>query len=119
MESDDRENGIKATSMLKSLMLTPEMVSALEQERSTLDIKPADQAEGIFNDHLAAAALTICKIAIHDEDNKRRLDAAKYVVDRQLGKAVQKVTGLSRDDPLVNFLNEVEAAANAQQQAAE
>jgi hypothetical protein len=116
MANDD---GIKATSMLSSLMLTPEQVSALEQERSALDKAPADQAEEIFNDHLAAAALTICKIAIHDEDNKRRLDAAKYVVDRQLGRAVQKIAGLGREDPLVKFLSEVEAAANDAEQASQ
>jgi hypothetical protein len=98
---------------LQHLQITDELVDALSEERSALGTSAEAQAGKIFSDHLPAAAYAICKVAVHSDNPQLRLRAAQYIVDRQLGKAVQSVRAIADNDPLMKFLSGVEDAANA------
>ena len=61
-------------------------------------------AELLFIDNVALAAQSLCHIAVHSENERIRLDASKYIVERVLGKL-----GESKDvatDPLQELINE-------------
>jgi hypothetical protein len=101
------------SNLFKNLEITDELVDALTEERTVMGQSSEEQAIVIFERHLPAAAMAICKVAIHDSNPALRLKAAQYVVDRQLGKAIQSLRQVNENDPLVKFLSGVEAAANA------
>jgi len=65
----------------------PEAVlKAAVEERELMSLTNEEQGERIFKEHLPNAAVAICHIATHSENERLRLDAAKYVVERNLGK---------------------------------
>ena len=88
--------------------VTEEQVAALVMER---EFKPAESEEElatrIFREGLPVAAQAIAHLARHSKSEKMRFDAARYVVDRNLGRIVDP-TGLKRgEDPLKEFLGMV------------
>jgi uncharacterized membrane protein YheB (UPF0754 family) len=61
-------------------------------------------AEMIFNDNVALAAQSLVHAAVHSDNERIRLDASKYIVERVLGRL-----GESKDvaaDPLQELFNE-------------
>jgi len=64
-----------------------EALEGITMERS---VRPSEteqtMAERVFLENLPVAALSIVNLAIHSPSEKIRLDAAKYVVERNLGK---------------------------------
>jgi hypothetical protein len=65
-------------------------------------------SERIFSENAIPAALSIAHMAIHSGNERIRLEAAKYVVDRNLGRIGDadplKAAG---NDPILKFLKSV------------
>lgn len=81
----------------------------LESLAQELDLHDGDQkvtAEAIFKENLALAAQSISHIALYSLNDKTRLDAAKYVVERNLGR-IQDSDPSSESDVWNNLLREV------------
>lgn len=68
--------------------LPEEAVAALNQEQQIMDRveTPAQSARRLFQENSPAAALSIIHIAMYGSNERLRLDAAKYVTDRVLGR---------------------------------
>jgi hypothetical protein len=63
-----------------------------------------EAATRVFQDHLVLATQSICHMALYGENERLRLDAAKYVVDRNLGR-IGEANPLTRGkDPLEELL---------------
>jgi len=65
---------------------------------------PKKTAELIFNDNVALAAQSLVHSAIHSDNEKIRLDASRYIIERVLGRL-----GDNKDttvDPLQELMNE-------------
>lgn len=58
------------------------------------------------------AAQSIVQIALYSHDERRRLDAAKYIVDRQLGR-IGEERNSSLQNPLEDLLAEVVQTAES------
>jgi hypothetical protein len=73
----------------------------------TIDVYQGDtvkHAEMILHDNVALAALMIVHTIKHSPDEKKRLEASKYLIERVIGKAGEgKNAG---DDVLQSLLNE-------------
>lgn len=85
--------------------VTEEEVSALAEERDVMGSDLEAQAEKILQDNLPAIVLSVVKLARSAESETVRLNAGKYVIDRNLGR----VTDPDKDssNPLEAFLGEV------------
>jgi hypothetical protein len=66
---------------------------------------PEQMAERIFRENLIGAASAIVHTAIHATNDRTRLDAAKYVVERNLGKIGDTQEGV--EDPLMQLIKEM------------
>lgn len=66
-------------------------------------------AERLFREHLPQAVLTIAKIASGAQSERARLDAAKYIVERNLGR-IQDANTINEDDPLYSLAKQLQAA---------
>ena len=70
------------------------------------------EAERLFRENLPVAAAVICELAVHAEKETTRLNAAKYVVERVLGRVGDPRVS-TEDNPydfLSNLLREPTAA---------
>jgi hypothetical protein len=63
-----------------------EALRSLVEERSVLGEDPEDTARRIFKENLPLAATSIVHIATQSDNEKTRLTAAQYIVDRNFGK---------------------------------
>lgn len=73
--------------------VTDEEVQALREEREVFSLDETQQAEKIFKENLPAVAHSVVKLARTAQSEAVRLNAAKYVVDRNLGKIVEPDLG--------------------------
>lgn len=64
-------------------------------------------AERLFREGLPLATLSIIRLSQSAQSDRTRLDAAKYVVERNLGRIQDLNTGV--EDPLMDLLNELNA----------
>jgi hypothetical protein len=72
-------------------------------------------AERIFREHATVAAKAICHMAVHCSNDRLRLDAAKYVVDRNLGRIGDTdPLRAAGNDPFMQFLKAVTQEATAE-----
>jgi hypothetical protein len=76
-----------------------EALHSLADETRILDgDDPTMSARRIFRENAAIAATTICHIAKYCPSDRTRFEAAKYVVERNLGRIGEETT--VEDDPL-------------------
>ena len=89
-------------------------LEALRAERSVMDGEAGYEAQArrLFRENAPMAVQGIVKIAQYGTSDRVRLDAQKYIVDRVLGKVGDDAYGDAKD-PLTQFLEGVEAHANA------
>lgn len=77
-------------------------VAALAMERTFHNETPAVMARRLFQENAANAAAAICHIAVHGTNERIRLDAAKYVVERVLGRVGDDIFEVNPVDELIS-----------------
>lgn len=76
------------------------------------DVNEADTAERIFREHLPVAAQSICHLAMNSSNEKTRLQASQYVVERNLGRIIDaKPLTRAKNDPFDQLLEDINNAA--------
>jgi len=80
---------------------------SLEIEKSVHHDEDAkDIADRIYDENVVASALAISHLAIHSPNEKIRMDAAKYVTERVMGRiGDEKAT--EGDNPLEKLLADI------------
>jgi hypothetical protein len=66
--------------------VTEEEIEILMAEKQMLGGSTVDMGRRHFEENLPQAVLAIVKVARHSENDKLRFEAAKYIVERVLGK---------------------------------
>ena len=82
--------------------ITEEDLALLREESDILD--GGDHvvtAERLFKENLPQAVLNIVKLASHAQSDRVRLDASKYIVERNMGR-LQDINTVNKD-PLEEF----------------
>lgn len=92
--------------------LPDDAVAALNQERVFTQETPAEMARRIFKESAPNAAASIVHVALYGSNERLRLDASKYVVDRVLGRVGEDVN-IGVDSPLDAMIKQMELAAEA------
>lgn len=107
------EHGAHSAPGAPDTWVPDEAIAGLVMERRVLgDESQESQARRIFSETAAAAAASICHMAVHGTNERLRLDAAKYVVERVLGKAGDDPFVKNPVDELINSVTKyVEDAA--------
>jgi hypothetical protein len=67
---------------------------------------PESQATTTFRESLPVAAASICHLALHSANERIRLDASKYVVERNLGRIGENNLPGAKD-PVDDLIKEV------------
>lgn len=75
-------------------------------ERALLNTSYEEQTRRHLDQAAPAAAMSIINIALYSHDERRKLDASKYVVDRLLGK-IGEEKDHGKGTPLESLLGEV------------
>lgn len=88
-------------------------LNALTAERLLDDGDDVSAAERIFKENAVPAALSIAHLAVHSPNERIRLAAAQYVVDRNLGR-IGDTDPLKQaeKDPLFQFIKSVSVQSN-------
>jgi len=88
-------------------------LAGLTAERALDDGDDLAASERIFAENAVPAALSLVHLAVHSSNERIRLEASKYVVDRNLGRIgdTDPLKALG-NDPLVKFLRGVTVEAN-------
>lgn len=85
-----------------------EAIEALNMEKQVQPSETNEEmAERIFEENLPVAAQAICHLARNSGSEKMRFDAAKYVVERNLGRVVDPSGLRKEDDPLMKMMKDV------------
>lgn len=76
-----------------------EAIAALRMERTVMDPLGSyeDQARQLFRENAPNAAASIVHLAVHSINERTRLSAAQYVVDRILGKVGDDTFGAEKN----------------------
>lgn len=85
--------------------VTEEEVDALASERDIMGTDHVAQAEAILKENLPSAVHSVAKLARLASNETVRLNAAKYIIDRNLGKVVEPQVEI--DDPTKRLLEGV------------
>lgn len=81
-----------------AMELTEAEIAALVADPVPLDGESTGQiAERMFAEHAVAAAASICQIAMYGQSERIRLDAAKYVTERVLGRVQDNPPKIDND----------------------
>ena len=78
--------------------MDPEKLNALGQERELMGENERQQSERLFREHLVPATYSLCQMAVYGENERLRMEAARYVVERNIGRVENGVLTPS-DDP--------------------
>lgn len=111
--SDDHSReDVSATSDPSRAWVTEDELAALAEERETLAMTPEEQAEKILEENLIPSIHSLGKMARSAQSETVRMNAAKYIIDRNLGKITdakpKEVTPL---EDFLKSLNEAEEEA--------
>ena len=87
-------------------------VEALNQERTFTQETPPEMSRRIFRENAPNAAASIVHIALYGSNERLRLDAAKYITDRVLGRVGDDV-GRDDDSPLDVMIKNMQLAAES------
>lgn len=82
-------------------------LQSLVQEQEVLGLTPQAQALQILKDNAPYAASSIVHLALYGDNERTRLAAAQYVVDRNLGRIGDEKQDNTTDDPINRLLAEV------------
>lgn len=85
--------------------VTDAEVEALAHEREVMGTDHVQQAEEILKQHLPTAVNSIAKLARVANNETVRLNAAKYIIDRNLGKITEP--HVEAEDPIKKALEGV------------
>lgn len=85
--------------------VTDEEIQALNAERDVFGIDEEMQAEKILKEHLVPAIHSIGKLSRTASSETVRLNAAKYIIDRNLGKITEPTT--EEEDNIRKILDDV------------
>jgi hypothetical protein len=88
-------------------------LTALADEINLSDGNETEAAKRIFKESAVLAAQAICHIAVYDDNSRVRLDAAKYVVERNLGKLGDPTGGNESEDIFDVLLKDIVKEARA------
>ena len=91
--------------------VTDEDIRAIKQEADAYNETSEQMANRLFKENLPHAVIAISKLAMFASNEKIRLDASRYIVERNLGR-LQDGNNLALE-PLEKFLSDVEQIANA------
>jgi len=77
----------------------------------------AKAAEHVFRQKAKAAAEEIAKIALYSDSDKTRLDAAKYITDRVLGKIKEREQTSTDKEPWEGIFGAVTREPTAEERS--
>ena len=86
--------------------ITDDDVKALAEEREIFGTDLQQQAERILQENLPAVVQSVVKLSRAAESENVRLSAAKYIIDRNLGKITDPALP-KEDDPTRRLLDGV------------
>lgn len=86
--------------------VTAEDLAALKAEVDTFGEEESALAERLLRENLPMATMSIVKIAQNGSTDRVRLDAAKYIVERNMGR-LQDVNPNAKKQPIEAFLEEM------------
>lgn len=115
MASDDEADGTLGGEA--KMWIPDDALKSLVTER-TLNPQESEEtlSRRLFTENAAAATVSIIHTALHGTNERTRLDASKYIVERVLGRVGDDAFG-GEKSPVEAFLDdvvvEVEAYANA------
>lgn len=72
--------------MSKNIMVTEEDIEMLKMEANVKDETFEELATRLFKEALPIAVANIARVAEHAANDKTRFEAAKYIVERNLGR---------------------------------
>jgi len=101
-EPDPRD---PSTSEDDQTFVTEDEIAALTEERQVFGGDEYQQAERILKENLPAVTQSVIKLARGAQSETVRLNAAKYVIDRNLGRITEPEVG--ENDPLHDFMTGV------------
>ncbi len=104
-DSDDPRDSSRTGDSHESPWVTEEDVKALELERDILGDDEEQQALRILKENLPVVVNSIVKLSRTATSETVRLNAAKYVIDRNLGKITEP--DVAGDDELMKLLEDV------------
>lgn len=81
-------------------------LEALTEEQEVMGETVEDQAKRIFRDALPVAAMAVVHLAQYSGNEKTRLEAARYVVERNVGR-LQDMAIVGIDDPMAALMAEI------------
>jgi hypothetical protein len=89
-----------------------EALASLETDRTVHgDEAETQRAERLFLEALTVSVQSVCHIAMYSPNERLRLDAAKYVIERNLGRIVDATPLAPRSkDPLQDLVNAASGA---------
>lgn len=82
-------------------------LEGLAAERNVMEIDEAVQAESLFRENLPLAALMLIDLAKNGINEKIRLDASRYIVERIIGQLKDVDLNSTKGDPLLELLGQV------------
>lgn len=88
--------------------VTPEDLAALKAEVDTFGEEESALAERLLRENLPMATMSIVKIAQSGSTDRVRLDAAKYIVERNLGR-LQDINPNAKKLPLESLLEDLKS----------
>jgi hypothetical protein len=103
--SDPRDPSVNPFPDEDAAWVTEEEIKALAEEREILGGDETAQAERILKENLPQITQSLVKLARSAQSESVRLNAAKYIVDRNLGRIAEPEPVI--EDPLRTFMGEV------------
>lgn len=97
--NDDEENNLVPG-------VSAEELKALEDERSIFEETEVQMAQRILRNNLVASIHSVTKMALNSANERIRLAAAQYVIERNMGR-VQDNAPPPADDPIADLLGSV------------
>lgn len=90
-----------------SIEVSEEELEVLKTESDVLGGDEVTQAERLFKENLPGSVLQLVKLATHAQSERVRLDASKYIVERNLGR-LQDINPSAAKQPLEAFFDRLE-----------
>lgn len=103
---------LEAEKRLQDALTVDDVESLTHDYKQVREESDEDATNRIFKENAAAAAQTIANIALFGRNERVRLAAAQYVVERVVGR-VQDNPPAPKDDPFSALRDDLEKAASA------
>jgi hypothetical protein len=114
VDSDDKSYERRPWEVEDSEWLPKSAIEGLALEEQTHPGESEEsRARRLFRENSPAAALSITHMAMHGSNERIRLDASKYVIERVLGRVGDDAYD-GEKSPIESFVNDVIGFAHAQ-----